>query len=78
MKNTELILKKNNTDNVYVVQVKNFAKKMSVLGPQLTPRDKIKIPKPHCTSTSHSQSYPRVSFVYSMKCRQSSSDNSFH
>ena len=73
MKNTELILKKNNTDNVYVVQVKNFAKNM---GPQLTPRDKMKIPKPHCTSTSHSQSYPRVSFVYSMKCRQSSSDNS--
>ena len=78
MKNTELILKKNNTDNVYVVQLseKLCKKKMSVLGPQLTPRDKMKIPKPHCTSTSHSQSYPRVSFVYSMKCRQSSSDNS--
>ena len=37
--------------------------------PHLTPRDKMKITKPYCTSTRHSQSYPRVSFVYSMKCR---------
>ena len=43
--------------------------------PYLTPRVKLKIPKPYCTSTRHFQSYPRVSFVYSLNCRQSSSDN---
>ena len=40
----------------------------SFFNPHLTPRDKMKIPKPFCTSTRHFQSYPRVSFVYSIKC----------
>ena len=52
-------------------------KEISFLDPHLTPRDKLKIPKPYCKSTRHTQSYPRVSFVYSMKCRQSSCDNNF-
>ena len=50
---------------------------MLFFNPHLTPRDKMKIPKPFCTSSRHFQSYPRVSFVYSIKCRQSSSDNNF-
>ena len=37
----------------------------------------MKIPNPYCTSIRHSQSYPILSFVYSMKCRHSSSDNNF-
>ena len=37
MKNTELIFKKNYTDNVYVVQVKNFAKKNVGFGPSIDP-----------------------------------------
>ena len=46
--------------------------------PDLTPRDKMKIPEPYCTSsTRHTQSYPRVSFVISMNCTQSSSDKNF-
>ena len=39
--------------------------------PDLTPRDKMKIPEPYCTSsTRHTQSYPRVSFVISMNCTE--------
>ena len=33
--------------------------------------------KPYRTSTRHFQSYSRVSFTFSLKCKQSSSDNSF-
>ena len=29
--------------------------------PHLTPRDKMKIPKPYCASTGHGQSSPRIS-----------------
>ena len=47
----------------------------SFFDPDLTPRDKMKIPKPFCTSARHTKSYPKLSFVYSMKCRQSSSEN---
>ena len=43
----------------------------------LTPGMKMKIPKPCCSSTRHTQSYPRVSFVFSGKCRWSSSDNPY-
>ena len=51
-------------------------KETSFFNPHLTPRDiKMKIPKPYCISSRHTQSYLRVSFVYSMKCRQSSCDN---
>ena len=35
------------------------------------PGMKIKIQIPYCTSTRHTQSYPRVSFVYFSKCRWS-------
>ena len=38
---------------------------------------KIKFQKPYCTSTRHTQSYPRVSIDYYMKCRWSSSDKPF-
>ena len=56
-------------ENVDVVQVTDFAIKKETLffEPHLTPRDKMKVPKPYCTSTRHSKSYPRVAFVYSMK-----------
>ena len=57
---------------------------MSFFDPYLTPRDRVKIPKPYCASTlsgpyfeGRSQSYPRVLFAYPMKCRQSFSDNKF-
>ena len=44
----------------------------------LTPEMKIKILKPYCTSTRHSQLlYTIVSFVYSLKCRWSSSDEPY-
>ena len=43
----------------------------------LIPGMKIKFQKPHCTSTRHTQSYPRVSIDYYMKCRWSSSDKPF-
>ena len=46
-----------------------------IFDPHMIPRGKMKIPKPYCTSTRHSQSYPSVSFVYSMKRRQSFSVN---
>ena len=36
---------------------------------------KLKFWSFNCTSTRHTQSYPRVSFVNFLKCRQSSSDN---
>ena len=49
----------------------------SFFDPDLIHQDKMKISKPYCTSTRHTQSYPRVSFVYSMKCRQSSNDKNF-
>ena len=34
----------------------------------------ITIQKPYCTSTRYSQSYPRASVVFSLKCRRSSSE----
>ena len=37
----------------------------------------MKIPKPYRPSTRHTQLYPGVLFVYSMKCRQSSSYKNF-
>ena len=57
-------------ENVNVVQVKNFTEKR-------TPWDKLKALKTYCASTRHTHSYPRVSFVYFIKCRQSSCDNNF-
>ena len=38
---------------------------------------KIKIQKPYCTSTRHTLSYPRVSFVYYLKFRWSLSDKPY-
>ena len=52
-------------------------KETSFFDSQLTPRVKMKIPKPYCTSIGQTQRYPRISFVYSLKCRQISSDNNF-
>ena len=51
------------SENVDVVQVTNFTEKKekSFLDPHLTPRDKMKIPKPYCTSTGHGKSSPRIS-----------------
>ena len=49
-------------------------KETSFFNPHLTPRKKMKIPKP-CYKEHPTIS--RVLFVYSMKCRQSSSDNNF-
>ena len=46
-------------------------KETSFFNPHLTPRKKMKIPKP-CNKENPTIS--RVLFVYSMKCRQSSSD----
>ena len=48
---------------VDVVQVTNFTKKKekSFFDPHLTPRDKMKIPKPYCASTGHGKSSPRIS-----------------
>ena len=37
----------------------------------------MKIPNPYCTSARHAQSYPRISSVYSWKCRCTSSDKLF-
>lgn len=60
------------------LSVKLYRKKEKLFSdPHMTPRDNVKIPKPYCTSTGHIQSYPRVSFVYSWKCRQSYNDNNF-
>ena len=50
----------------------------SVFDHHLTTRDKNKIPKLYYTSTRHSQSYPRVSFNYSIKCRQGSLINKWY
>ena len=63
-------------ETVDVVQCDKLCRniEMSFFKPHLTHRDKMKILKPYCTSTRHTKSYPRVSFVYSMKYRQSSSD----
>ena len=36
-------------------------KEKSFFDPRLTPRDKMKIPKPYCASTGHGQSSPRIS-----------------
>ena len=38
---------------------------------------KIKIQKPYCISTRHTQSYPRVSFVNYFKCRWILSDKPY-
>ena len=64
-------------ENVDVVVMYRKKKETSFFDPHLTPGDKMKIPKPYCTSTRHSQSNQRVSIVYYMKCRQNSSDNNF-
>ena len=61
-------------ENVNVVQMTNFTEKKRKSF--FDPRDKMKYPKPFI-SKRHSQSFPRVSFAYSMKCRQSTSDNNF-
>ena len=39
---------------------KLYRKKKSFFDPHLTPRDKIKIPKPYCASIGHGQSSPRI------------------
>ena len=49
-------------------------KKRHFFNPYLTPVMKIKNQKPYCTSTKHTQSYPRVSFVYYLTFKWSSSD----
>ena len=51
------------SENVDVVQLTNFTAKngKSFFDPHLTPRDKMKILKPYCTSTGHSQASPRIS-----------------
>ena len=63
-------------ENVDVVQVMNFPekKKTSFSDPHLSPRDELKYPTAYYTSTRHTQSNPWVSFVYSLKCRQITSD----
>ena len=50
-------------ENVDKVQLTNFAKKKekTFFDPHLTPRNKMKIPKPYCASTGHGQSSPRIS-----------------
>ena len=40
----------------------------------MTPGGKMKIPNPYCKSARHTHSYPRVSIVYSWKCRCTSTD----
>ena len=40
----------------------------------IDPHGKMKIPNPYCTFARHVQSYPRVSIVYSWKCRWRSGD----
>ena len=42
--------------------------------PHMTPRCKMKIAMPYCTSARHVQSHLRISIVYSWKCRRSSSN----
>ena len=43
-------------ENVDVVQVTNFTeKKKSSFSTLINPREKMKIPKPYCTSTGHGQ-----------------------
>ena len=59
------------------VQVTRFGKETSFFDPYMTPGMKIKIQKPYCTSTRHILSYPRVSFVYYLKFRWSSSDKPY-
>ena len=67
-------------ENLDEVQMTNFTekKKRCFFDRHLTLRDKMKIPKPCCTFKRHSQSYPRVPFVCSMKCKQSSNYNNFN
>ena len=56
------------SENVDVVQVTKFTEKKKLFfDPHLTPRDKMKIPKPYCASARPVQSSPRISFVYSLK-----------
>ena len=43
-------------------------KEKSFFNPQLTPRDKMKIQKPYCTSTGHGQSSPTISLLFFLKC----------
>ena len=49
-------------------------KEKSFFDPHLTPRDKMKIPKPYCASTGHGQSFPRISVVFFLNCWWSLSD----
>ena len=51
--------------------------KTSFLDSYLTIDIKIKIQKRYCTSTRHTQSYPRVSLVYYLKCKWSWSDKPY-
>ena len=63
--------------NVDRVPVTTTSPKTSFFGPYLTPRAKLKIPKPFCASTGHAQSDFRISFGYDLTCRQSSYDKKF-
>ena len=52
MPNYTLEYQLSTSENVGVVQVINFTgKKEMLFDPHLTPREKMKIPKPYCTST---------------------------
>ena len=52
-------------------------KTLIISRPFFDPRDEKKNSKAYCTSTRHTQSYLRTSFVYYLKCRWSSSDKSY-
>ena len=63
--------------NIHGDSVTGNWKNPSFLDPYLTLGVKIKIQKAFCTSTRHTPSYLRASFVYYLKCRWSSSDKPF-
>ena len=49
------------SENVDVVQVTIFTEEEKLFfDPHLTPRDKMKIPKPYCATTGHGQSSSRI------------------
>ena len=52
-------------------------KKCDFFDPYMTPGMKIGIQRPYCTSTRHTLSCPRVSFVYYFKFRWNSSDKPY-
>ena len=56
------------SDKLYRKQEKSF------FDPHLTPRGKMKIPKPYCASTGHGQSSLRISLVFFLKCWWSLND----